>query len=83
MAMLNIGGHIIKWVEAFHKQRQQRVRVESSLSDPETVISGVPQGSVLGPLLFFILMLDINKNISQAAVGSFADDTGIWHATGG
>ena len=81
MAMLNIGGNILKWVEAFLKQRQQRVKVESSLSDPETVISGVPQGSVLGPLLFLILMSDINKNISQAAVGSFADDTRVWQGT--
>ena len=41
--------------------------------------SGVPQGSVLGPLLFLIMMTDIDCNIFNATIGSFADDTRLWN----
>ena len=44
-------------------------------SEPSHVKSGVPQGSVIGPLLFLVLISDINTNVSAAKVNSFADDT--------
>ena len=43
----------------------------------EPVISGVPQGSVLGPLLFLILMGDIDEGVVSSLVSSFADDTRV------
>ena len=46
-------------------------------SDPMPVISGVPQGSVLGPLLFLILLGDIDKDAATAFVSSVADDTRV------
>ena len=49
------------------------------MSDEQTVISGVPQGTVLGLVLFLILMSDIDKDISESKVVSFADDTHIYH----
>ena len=42
------------------------------------VLSGVPRGTVLGPLLFLIMIADINKDISEANLISFADDTRIY-----
>ena len=48
-------------------------------SDVSEVKSGVPQGSVLGPLLFLILLGDIDKSVSSAFVSSFADDTRVGH----
>ena len=42
------------------------------------MISGVPQGGVLGPLLFLIMMMDIDQAVMTAMVGSFADDTRLW-----
>ena len=56
------------------------VVVEGEKSTPERVVSGVPQGSVLGPLLFLILMLDISESVRKSCIGSFADDTKVWKA---
>ena len=55
--------------------RTQCVFVEGARSRLEPVISGVPQGSVLGPLLFLIMLRDIDHNVHTAFVSSFADDT--------
>ena len=43
------------------------------------VISGVPQGTVLGPLLFIIIMCDINSGITSSSIVSFADYTILWY----
>ena len=51
--------------------------VNGFLSDFVHVISGVPQGSVLGPLLFLILISDIDKDVLHSFLSSFADDTRV------
>ena len=59
--------------------RHQQVIVNGDKSEPAPVLSGVPQGSVLGPLLFLIPIGDINKEVAHAFLSSFADDTRIGH----
>ena len=54
------------------------VVVQGEKSIPVWCTSGVPQGSVLGPLLFLVLMLDITTAIKHSILSSFADDTKIW-----
>ena len=57
----------------------QSVLVEGKKSQPKPVLSGVPQGSVLGPLLFLILIRDIDQDVTTSFLSSFADDTRIGH----
>ena len=69
---------IIKWITAFLLARKQTVRINSTLSDWQSVISGIPQGSVLGPLLFVIYINDMPDVIEKLAhVSLFADDAKI------
>ena len=57
---LGITGKLLKWIEVFLTNRQQQVRIGDVLSEREWVKSGVPHGSVLGPLLFLIMVIDID-----------------------
>ena len=59
------------------------VMVNGILSDPAPVTSGVPQGSVIGPLLFLILIGDIDQNVAHAFLSSFADDTRLLREVNG
>ena len=72
---MGIEGRVFNWIQSFLTNRTQQVSVDGTLSDPAPVISGVPQGSVLGPLLFLILIGDIDDEITEAIIKSFADDT--------
>ena len=75
LSLLGVRGKMLQWLESFLTSRTQRVMVNGVLSDPVPVTSGVPQGSVIGPLLFLILIGDIDSNITSGFISSFADDT--------
>jgi hypothetical protein len=57
--------------------RDQQVQVGSKLSAKRSVEVGVPQGSVLGPLLFLLYISDIHEWVGQVSVVGFADDTTV------
>ena len=69
-------GKVWHWIEAWLTGRKQRVVLNGSKSDWEDVLSGVPQGSVLGPILFTIFINDIDRAAILAdIIRKFADDT--------
>jgi hypothetical protein len=68
-----IDGNLLKWISAFLTKREQRVIVEGEFSSSVTVDSGVPQGTVLGPLLFVIHINDL-PGVVSSQVRLFADD---------
>ena len=72
-----ITGPVNIWVEKFLKDRKQHVACEGMYSDWAPVISGVPQGSVIAPILFLIYINGLPNNL-KSTVRLFADDTIIY-----
>ena len=70
-------GKTNKWISSFLNSRTQKVLVEGESSALAQVVSGVPQGSVLGPSLFLFYINDMPENISST-VRLFADDTIVY-----
>lgn len=72
---LGIQGKLLQWINEFLTNRTQSIMVNGRLSSKRPVISGVPQGSVIGPLLFLVLISDIDEKTFYSIIASFADDT--------
>ena len=78
LKVLGINGNLGMWFYNFLTNRSHFVRLPGGTSADSPVLSGVPQGTVLRPLLFLIMIADINKDISESNLMSFADDTRIY-----
>ena len=75
LMILGIGGKLLKWIKSFLQNRHQRVIVNGFCLDLSNVLSGVPQGSVIGRLLFLIHIGDIDADLLHSFLSTYADDT--------
>ena len=65
------------WFRSYLKGRQQLVSIGSQASTIKEIVSGLPQGSVLGPLLYLICINDLHSCVKYSKAYHFADDTNI------
>ena len=70
-----ITGSVQEWIKSWLKDRTQLVEIQGAKSRPGKVRSGVPQGSILGPVLFVIYINDLDDDIIIDILRKFADDT--------
>ncbi|BHF84139.1 hypothetical protein SprV_0902728900 [Sparganum proliferum] len=80
LSEIGIIGRLLTWITDFLTGRSQIVCVEASRSTPIPVLIGVPQGSVLGPLLFLVYINDCIDDVGCSAI-MYADDVKLWTAS--
>ena len=74
-----VDGLLLKFLISYLKDRTQRVVIGGNQSSTIVVRSGVPQGSILGPLLFVLFINDLHSCVDQGTkIALYADDTKIW-----
>ena len=80
LGKISCQSNIINLIEQWLTDRRQRIVVDSPVSSWKSVSSGVPQGSVLGPILFLVYINDLEQGVTGKIL-EFADDTKLFRKT--
>ena len=75
---LQVNPFLIRWVSNYLTNRTQSVVLGGAQSNPLPVVSGVPQGSVLGPLLFLIYINGVSASVTDSKITLYADDIALY-----
>ena len=75
-----VRGPANSWFLSYLSNRHQMVRLNEAISTPLNITCGVPQGSILGPLLFLIYINDMHRSVKYSIVHHFADDTNLLYS---
>ena len=76
-----IRGVAFDWFKSYLSDRTQYATINNERSEIQTIKYGVPQGSILGPLLFLIYINDLSRSIKNSKIHHFADDTNLLYAS--
>ena len=75
LSKLGIGEECLNWIKSYLKDRKQRTKFKNFTSTEETVVSGIPQGSIIGPLLFICFTNDLSAEFTDCKIVAYADDS--------
>ena len=76
--MYGMSDRVRQWFSLYLNNRKQQAKVNGNLSKKRRIRCGVPQGSILGPLLFIIYINDMTKYLNESKARLYADDTAIF-----
>ena len=79
--LYGVKGRAHDWFRSYMSNRTQYCQVDGKLSEPQTIITGIPQGSILGPLLFLVYIKDVPNCFKNVDYDMFADDTQVGTAS--
>ena len=78
LSSLGVSPSALEWFTSYLSNQKQRTSCENELSEALPVTFGVPQGSILGPLLFLVYINDLSSAIKHSEVSLYADDTVLY-----
>ena len=75
---IGIRGQLLQWLKCFLSNRTEIVKIGNSMSEAKEVISGVPQGTILGPLCFILYINSIENTVKEGSLSIYADDCKVF-----